>query len=194
MKTVFYFCLCIGLFGAFQPHSIEAATYEYDNLGRVTQATNADGSCVTYIYDANGNIVEIKVTNTADNMEDTIGNSNNADDKTDIGKNVNVGIINNREQSGETGENVVVLGDEGTNPETEPETDAQNDIDEEMPEEDDGAKTVIDQVEERIEKQNEAEDKNNTGKVLSGLLLASALGGIAVCVAKKRKKEKADNE
>ena len=188
MKKVFYFCLCIGLFGAFRPHSIEAATYEYDNLGRVTQATNEDGSCVTYIYDANGNIVEIKVTHAAEDVEDNIDtteHSGDTDAKTDQ---------KTDEISGETEENVAVLGDEGTNPGTEPETDTQNGTEEEMPEEDDRAKTVIDQVEESIEQQNMEKDKNSIGKVIGGLLIASALGGITVFVAKKWQKENTDNE
>ncbi len=190
MKKLIYFCLCASLFLTYPMYFIEAATYEYDELGRVTQVTNEDGSCVTYVYDANGNLVEIKVTNAVEDMEDTIENSHNIDGKTDIGKDANDRTENNREQSGETDENRDILSDERI----ESETDAQNGTEEEMPEEDDSAKTVIDQVEEHIEQQNEAEDKNNIGKVIGGLLIASALGGITVFVAKKGKKENTDNE
>ena len=60
MKKIIYFCLFTSLFLTYPMYSIEAATYEYDELGRLTQVTNEDGSRVTYVYDANGNLVEIK--------------------------------------------------------------------------------------------------------------------------------------
>lgn len=42
-----------------QAVSIYAADYEYDDLGRVTKVVYEDGSSVTYIYDAKGNIVTV---------------------------------------------------------------------------------------------------------------------------------------
>ncbi len=60
MKKLVYFCLCASLFFTCFINSVEATTYEYDELGRVTQVTNEDGSRVTYIYDVNGNLIEIK--------------------------------------------------------------------------------------------------------------------------------------
>lgn len=50
------FIICIlGRFTAY------AETYEYDNLDRVTKVTYEDGSCVTYEYDASGNMTDTSV-------------------------------------------------------------------------------------------------------------------------------------
>ena len=40
---------------------VDAETYEYDKIGRVTKVIYDDGSGVRYEYDAAGNITEIKV-------------------------------------------------------------------------------------------------------------------------------------
>lgn len=53
--------LGLSLFFFMKTISIHAADYEYDDLGRVTKTVYEDGSSVTYTYDANGNIVEMKV-------------------------------------------------------------------------------------------------------------------------------------
>lgn len=47
------FCLFIN------PLQAYAATYEYDELGRVTKVTYEDGTGVAYVYDANGNLTEV---------------------------------------------------------------------------------------------------------------------------------------
>ncbi|MEN6324897.1 MAG: Ig-like domain-containing protein, partial [Syntrophomonas sp.] len=36
---------------------VSAATYTYDNLGRLTSATNSSGASCTYTYDAGGNLL-----------------------------------------------------------------------------------------------------------------------------------------
>lgn len=50
-------CFCRILSG-----TVCAAEYEYDKLGRVTKVTYEDNSSVTYVYDANGNIVSVTRT------------------------------------------------------------------------------------------------------------------------------------
>ena len=40
------------------PVSVDAETYEYDDLNRLTKIIYDDGSVVTYSYDKNGNILD----------------------------------------------------------------------------------------------------------------------------------------
>ncbi len=58
MKKNILIILGASLYFFSQTGMVYAAAYEYDDLGRVTQAVYEDGSSVTYVYDANGNIVE----------------------------------------------------------------------------------------------------------------------------------------
>lgn len=58
MKKKILIILGTSLYFFSQTIMTDAATYEYDDLGRVTKAVYEDGSSVTYIYDANGNILE----------------------------------------------------------------------------------------------------------------------------------------
>lgn len=73
-----FWALCTSLFFFTHTISVCGAVYEYDQLGRVTQVVYEDGSCVTYVYDANGNIVETSVV-AADEIppEDQIDNRQN---------------------------------------------------------------------------------------------------------------------
>ncbi len=65
--------LCLFL----QAGSIYGADYEYDDLGRVTKVVYEDGSSVTYIYDANGNIVEVLTGTEWEDEEENEGNGGN---------------------------------------------------------------------------------------------------------------------
>lgn len=58
--------IILGVYLTFltQTFSVSAATYEYDDLDRVTQVIYEDGTSVTYFYDANGNLVETRVKGT----------------------------------------------------------------------------------------------------------------------------------
>lgn len=65
--------IILGVYLTFltQTFSVSAATYEYDDLDRVTEVIYEDGTSVTYFYDANGNLVETRVegTNEKDNLQ-----------------------------------------------------------------------------------------------------------------------------
>lgn len=92
MYKKYLIILGISLYFSLKTIQIYAADYEYDDLGRVTKTVYEDGSSVTYTYDANGNIVEIKVdeediVNDKDNADDQDENKNgkkNPTDKTDM--------------------------------------------------------------------------------------------------------------
>lgn len=58
--------IILGVYLTFfaQTFSVSAATYEYDDLDRVTEVIYEDGTSVTYFYDANGNLVETRVEGT----------------------------------------------------------------------------------------------------------------------------------
>ena len=68
---LFIFILILMAFCQFMnPLQVYAATYEYDELGRVTKVTYEDGTGVAYVYDANGNMTEI-ITYTTEEGEVT---------------------------------------------------------------------------------------------------------------------------
>ena len=48
------------------PITLYAETYTYDETGRLSAVSYADGSAITYSYDANGNILDKSITPAAD--------------------------------------------------------------------------------------------------------------------------------
>ena len=58
-------------------------TYEYDDLGRLTKIVYDDGTVVTYVYDSNGNILEVTVTP----PEEKTGEESSTEDKGESGGN-----------------------------------------------------------------------------------------------------------
>ncbi|MCH5280114.1 MAG: leucine-rich repeat protein [Lachnospiraceae bacterium] len=106
--------LFIFIFMAFcrfiNPLHVYAATYEYDELGRVTRVTYEDGTSVAYTYDANGNLTEV-ITYTNEEGEVT-----EPDDKPTGGEMPSVGGgTGNTNPSTGNGNNGGVSGDMGGN-------------------------------------------------------------------------------
>ncbi len=184
MKRLLYFYLCASLYITFSVHNVEAATYEYDELGRVTQVTNEDGSLVTYVYDANGNIVEMKVTNAMDVTLDHTENGINVDNKTKTQINPHTNTQNGTETN--VGKKADVHTENNAEYDKNPNAQITDESDTE------GEKT-----ESRFEKDDSIvseEEQNNTDKVLIGVSLTGVLAGIVILVAKKHKKEETDHE
>lgn len=131
MKKNILIILGASLYFFSQTGMVYAATYEYDDLGRVTKAVYEDGSSVTYVYDANGNMVET-VTVSAEGDFNEGGQSGgqdnpeeNADDKGNVGNTGNdrTDILDvpgdrnreNKENAGQdSGEETAGAGHEGT--------------------------------------------------------------------------------
>ena len=61
----------------------EEKIYEYDEQGRVTRVTYADGSYVIYTYDKNGNIINTEYNGLDDNKTDTEPNSDSNNPSSD---------------------------------------------------------------------------------------------------------------
>lgn len=183
MKKIIYFCLFTSLFLTYPMYSIEAATYEYDELGRVTQVTNEDGSRVTYVYDANGNLVEIKTETAIGKTSDANRPSEEATGEdgittqsaTDITLQDDVKLSVN-----DNTDNTSVTSDE-----TVSANQPDDFVDEEQ--EDDKA---LDLVKEEMEKQEETEAESKKNSLLLALLVAGATGGIVILLWKKLSKSK----
>jgi len=64
MKFLLCAAVCLTAIGIIiiKIDTIRAAEYGYDELGRVTKVTYEDNSTITYVYDSNGNILSVKVT------------------------------------------------------------------------------------------------------------------------------------
>ena len=175
MRSVLYFCLCASLYLTYPMQSVEAATYEYDELGRVTQVTNEDGSCVTYIYDANGNIVEIKTETASD--EATWENGTNVQSATDSAL---------QDDAKDTaGDHTSVISGY---------TVSDNQADESVEEDQESDNKAFDLIEEEMAKQEETETEDRKNKFLLALLITGVTGGIIVFLWKKLKKSKGENE
>lgn len=86
MYKKYLIILGISLYFSLKTIQVHAADYEYDDLGRVTRTVYEDGSSVTYTYDANGNIVEIKVDEEdhADDEDNADNSDENKDDENNI--------------------------------------------------------------------------------------------------------------
>ncbi|MBP3422010.1 MAG: RHS repeat protein [Lachnospiraceae bacterium] len=189
MKKLIYFCLCANLFLTYPMYSIEAATYEYDELGRVTQATNEDGSLVTYVYDANGNLVEIK-TEVGEAQTEMPGSDEGRGEETTNGMQNSIGTVNSAIRENATEENKTaehVTDEDGVSANTaENDTTGTDTIDED----------IIADIEAKLEGQSE--DKNDGFGILKGI----AIGAVVVVVGgaffwlfiKKKKKDNAKEE
>ena len=200
MKKLVYFCLCASLFLTYPMYSIEAATYEYDELGRVTQVTNEDGSRVTYVYDANGNLVEIKTEvgeaqtempgsdegrgeETTNDMPNSIGTANSA-----IRENATEENKTTEHVTDETGVSTNTTKDDavGIDDATEKET-----TDDRITDED-----IISDLEEKLETQSD--DENDGFGIVEGIAAGAvvvAAGSAAFwLLMKKKKKDNAKEE
>lgn len=183
MKKIIYFCLFTSLFLTYPMYSIEAATYEYDELGRVTQATNEDGSLVTYVYDANGNLVEIKT-------ETAIGKTSGADRPSEEA--TGEGRITTQSATDITLQDDVKLSVNDNTDNTSvisDETVSANHPDDFVDEEQEDDK-ALDLVKEEMEKQEETEAESKKNSLLLALLVAGATGGIVILLWKKLSKSK----
>lgn len=183
MKKIIYFCLFTSLFLTYPMYSIEAATYEYDELGRVTQVTNEDGSRVTYVYDANGNLVEIKT-------ETAIGKTSGADGPSEEA--TGEGRITTQSATDITLQDDAKLSvnDNTDNTSvTSDETVSANQPDDFVDEEQEDDK-ALDLVKEEMEKQEETEAESKKNSLLLALLVAGATGGIVILLWKKLSKSK----
>ena len=185
MKKLVYFCLCASLSFTCPMYSIEAATYEYDELGRVTQVTNEDGSRVTYVYDANGNLVEIK-TEVGEKQIEMSGSG----DETTNGMQNSIGTANsvlgeNASEENKTAEHII--DEDGVSANTaEDDTTGTDTIDED----------IIADIEAKLEGQSE--DKNDGfgiwGGITTGAAVAVAGGAFFWLFIKKKKKDNAKEE
>ncbi len=189
MKKLVYFCLCASLSFTCPMYSIEAATYEYDELGRVTQVTNEDGSLVTYVYDANGNLVEIK-TEVGEAQTEMPGSDEGRGDETTNGMQNSIGTANSAIRENATEENKTtehVTDEDGVSANTaEDDTTRTDTIDED----------IIADIEAKLEGQSE--DKNDGfgiwGGITTGAAVAVAGGAFFWLFIKKKKKDNAKEE
>lgn len=180
MKKKILIILGASLYFFSQTIMTDAATYEYDDLGRVTKAVYEDGSSVTYIYDANGNIVEtISVSGREEGTGDEQTDEQNPED-------------NSNEEGEDPGR---IHGDHtGRNHEDAGEKETQNFGGENAKEENEGNGG------EGSEKNKDGTDAEETGSIgakIAGSIIGAAaavMGFVWTLLWKKHKKETKDNE
>lgn len=120
MKKNILIILGASLYLFSQTGMVYAATYEYDDLGRVTKAVYEDGSSVTYVYDANGNMVETVTVSAEGDMNQggQSGRQDNPEENADDKGNMDHG--ENKENAGQdSGEETAGADHEETNGEKE---------------------------------------------------------------------------
>ncbi len=191
MKKLVYFCLCASLSFTCPMYSIEATTYEYDELGRVTQATNEDGSLVTYVYDANGNLVEIK-TEVGEKQTEMSGSDEGSGEETTEGMQNSIGTANNA-----IGEDAIVVSESAehaTNADGVSDNTAKDDIAEDNTTGTDTTdEDIIADIEAKLEGQSE--DKNDgfgiPGGIVTGAAVAVAGSALFLFLMKRKKKNDA---
>ena len=97
VKTIM--CVLILLISVHIGREVEAETYEYDSLNRLTKVTYDTGEVFTYEYDANGNI---KSVNNADRKESE-ADSDTGNTETNGGSGQSSGTTANQGQAGANG-------------------------------------------------------------------------------------------
>lgn len=203
MKKKFLLILGTSLCLFMQTVSAHAATYEYDELGRVTKAVYEDGSSVTYVYDANGNIVEtITMSGKESGGDEAAGGPFNGQE----GSESSQGVTEKDHADGsgaDDGETDTDAGEEGTQPAQDGNTKESEQVNaEDQNTKDQNAEdhNMGDEREHNEENENIKENAEISGilnvvmKILGGIAAAAAMGFAAAFLWKKHKKKKETND
>lgn len=204
MKKNILIILGTSLYFFSQTISTYAASYEYDDLGRVTKAVYEDGSSVTYVYDANGNIVEtISVSGREESTGGGQTDEQNPEDNSgeageDPGRIYSDHTDINHEDAGE--KETQDFGGETAKEENEGNGGEGSEKNKDGTNADESHKE--DEIEswegnENAKKDADAEDAGSIGEKIAGSIIgavAAAMGFVWALLWKKHTKETKDNE